>query len=83
MRKEIAKFLLIAGLVACPVLVSAAEFGIIDAGQIFNKYNETQKTKTMLENKKATLQKELEKRKEEVKALNDVFVRTTWFCTHS
>lgn len=74
MRKEIAKFLLIAGLVACPVLASAAEFGIIDAGQIFNKYNETQKTKTMLENKKATLQKELEKRKAEVKELNDKYI---------
>ena len=75
MRKEIAKFLLIAGLVACPVLVSAAEFGIIDAAQIFNKYNETQKTKTMQKNKKATLQNELEKRKAEVKELNDKYIQ--------
>ena len=74
MRKSIVKFLLIAGLVACPLMVSAAEFGIIDAAQIFNKYNETQKTKNMLESKKASLQTELEKRKKEVKDLNDKYV---------
>ena len=48
MRKSIVKFLLIAGLISCPLMVSAAEFGIIDAAHIFSKYNETQKTKTML-----------------------------------
>lgn len=74
MRKSIVKFLLIAGLVACPLMVSAAEFGIIDAAQIFNKYNETQKTKTMLENKKASLQADLEKKKAEVKTLNDKYI---------
>ncbi len=74
MRKSIVKFLLIAGLICCPLMVSAAEFGIIDAAQIFNKYNETQKTKNMLESKKASLQTELEKKKAEVKALNDKYV---------
>ena len=35
MRKNIVKLLLIAGLISCPLMVSAAEFGIIDAAQIF------------------------------------------------
>ncbi len=74
MKKSLVKFLLIAGLIACPLMVSAAEFGIIDAAQIFNKYNETQKTKNMLESKKASLQTELEKKKKEVKDLNDKYV---------
>lgn len=74
MRKNIAKLLIIAGLLACPMIVSAAEFGIIDAAQIFNKYNETQKTKNLLESKKAALQKKLEEKKEEVKKLNDKYV---------
>ena len=77
MRKSIVKFLLIAGLVACPLMVSAAEFGIIDAAQIFNKYNETQKTKNMLESKKASLQTELEKRKKEVKDLRRCGLRVS------
>ena len=74
MRKSIVKLLLIAGLISCPLMVSAAEFGIIDSAQVFNKYNETQKTKTMLENKKATLQSELEKRKKEVEDLDNKYV---------
>ncbi len=74
MRKSIARILLIAGLISCPIIASAADFGIIDAAQVFNKYSETQKTKTMLENKKASLQSELEKRKAEVKTLNDKYV---------
>ncbi len=74
MKKCFAKFLIIAGLVVCPIMVSAAEFGVIDAGQIFNKYNETQKTKNMLESKKASLQDELEKKKAEVKKLNDKYI---------
>ena len=74
MRKSIVKLLLIAGLISCPLMVSAAEFGIIDSAQVFNKYNETQKTKNMLESKKATLQTELEKRKKEVEALDTKYV---------
>jgi len=74
MRKNIAKLLIIAGLVVCPIMVSAAEFGIIDAAQIFNKYSETQKTKNMLESKKAALQKKLEEKKDEVKKLNDKYL---------
>ena len=74
MRKNIVKLLLIAGLISCPLMVSAAEFGIIDAAQIFSKYNETQKTKNMLESKKASLQSELEKRKKEVEALDNKYI---------
>lgn len=73
--RNIAKLLVLAGLVACPMIASAADFGVIDAAQVFNKYNETQKTKTMLESKKASLQADLEKKKAEVKKLDDEYVK--------
>lgn len=73
--RNIAKLLVLAGLVACPMVASAFDFGVIDAAQVFNKYNETQKTKTMLESKKASLQADLEKKKAEVKKLDDEYVK--------
>lgn len=73
--KNIAKMFILTSLIACPMMASAYDFGVIDAAQVFNKYNETQKTKTMLETKKATLQADLEKRKEEVKKLDEEYVK--------
>lgn len=71
MKKNLVLGFLMAGLLSCPFMASAAEFGIIDSAQIFSKYNETQKTKNMLESKKASLQSELEKKKAEIKKLED------------
>lgn len=73
--RNVAKFLMVAGLIACPMMASALDFGVIDAAQVFNKYNETQKTKSMLESKKASLQNDLEKKKAEVKKLDDEYVK--------
>ncbi|MFZ5949536.1 MAG: OmpH family outer membrane protein [Candidatus Rifleibacteriota bacterium] len=74
MKKQMLKLLLAAGLVASPIIASAAEFGIVDAAKIFNKYNETQKTKQVLESEKEKLQKELEAKKAAVKKLDDEYV---------
>ena len=52
----------------------AFEFGVVDAGQIFNKYTETQKTKKVLEGEKTKLQNDLEARKQAVKALDDEYL---------
>ncbi len=76
MRKTILRLGLCAGLIASPIMASAFEFGIVDAGQIFNKYSETQKTKQLLETEKEKLQKELESRKAEVKKLDDEYLAT-------
>lgn len=74
MKKQMLKLMLAAGLVASPMVASAAEFGIVDAAKIFNKYSETQKTKQVLESEKAKLQKELEAKKASVKKLDDEYV---------
>ncbi len=74
MKKQLLKLCLAAGLVASPMVASAYEFGVVDAGQIFNKYTETQKTKKVLEGEKEKLQKDLEARKESVKKLDDEYV---------
>ena len=58
------------------MVASAYEFGVVDAGQIFNKYAETQKTKKVLEGQKEKLQQDLEARKGEVKKLDDEYVAT-------
>jgi len=76
MKKHFLKLCLAAGLVASPMVASAFEFGVVDAGQIFNKYNETQKTKQVLEGQKEKLQKELESRKSEVQKLDDEYLNT-------
>ena len=75
MKKTILKLCLAAGLVISPVVSFAAEFGVVDAAQIFNKYKETQKTKKFLESKKANLQTELESKKQAVKKLDDEYVQ--------
>lgn len=74
MKKQILGLAMAAGIMASPMVASAAEFGIVDAGKIFNKYSETQKTKKVLESEKEKLQKELESRKGEVKKLDDEYV---------
>lgn len=74
MKKKLLKLCLAAGLVASPMVASAYEFGVVDAGQIFNKYTETQKTKKVLEGEKEKLQKDLEARKGSVKKLDDEYV---------
>ena len=33
MRKQIAKLMMVLGLVACPIMASAFEYGVIDAGR--------------------------------------------------
>lgn len=76
MKKQLLKICIAAGLVACPMIASAFEFGVVDAGQIFNKYSETQKTKKVLESQKEKLQVELEKRKGDVKKLDDEYLAT-------
>lgn len=73
--RNIVKMFILAGLVACPMMASAFDFGVIDAAQVFNKYNETQKTKNMLESKKSTLQADLELKKNEVKKLDEEYVK--------
>jgi len=76
MKKHLLKLCLAAGLVASPMVAFAFEFGVVDAGQIFNKYSETQKTKKVLEGQKEKLQKELESRKGEVQKLDDEYLST-------
>ncbi len=76
MKKQLMKLCLAAGLVASPMVACAYEFGVVDAGQIFNKYSETQKTKKVLEGQKEKLQQDLEARKGEVKKLDDEYVAT-------
>ncbi len=74
MKKQLLKLCLAASLVATPIVASAFEFGVVDAGQIFNQYTETQKTKKVLESEKEKLQVELEKRKQAVKKLDDEYL---------
>ncbi len=74
MKKQLLKLCLAAGLVATPMVAGAYEFGVVDAGQIFNKYSETQKTKKVLEGEKEKLQKDLEAKKGAVKQLDDEYV---------
>ncbi|NCB37647.1 MAG: OmpH family outer membrane protein [Erysipelotrichia bacterium] len=76
MKKQLLRLCLAAGMVASPMIASAFDFGVVDAGQIFNKYTETQKTKKVLEGEKAKLQQELESRKESVKKIDDEYVST-------
>lgn len=76
MKKQILKLVLAAGLFVSPIVASAAEFGIVDAAKIFNKYNETQKTKQVLESQKEKLQKELESKKAAVQKLDEEYVST-------
>ncbi|PKL50430.1 MAG: hypothetical protein CVV42_02750 [Candidatus Riflebacteria bacterium HGW-Riflebacteria-2] len=76
MKKHFLKLCLAAGLVASPMVACAYEFGVVDAGQIFNKYSETQKTKKVLEGQKEKLQKDLESRKAEVQKLDDDYLST-------
>lgn len=74
MKKQLLRLCLAAGLVASPMVASAFEFGVVDAGQIFNKYTETQKTKKVLEVEKEKLQVNLEARKEAVKKLDGEYL---------
>jgi len=76
MKKHFLKLCLAAGLVASPMVAFAFEFGVVDAGQIFNKYSETQKTKKVLEGQKEKLQKDLESRKADVQKLDDEYLNT-------
>jgi Skp family chaperone for outer membrane proteins len=76
MKKHFLKLALAAGLAVSPMMAFAAEFGVVDAAKIFNKYSETQKTKQVLESEKAKLQKELEAKKLAVKKLDDDYVAT-------
>ncbi len=76
MKKLLLKLCLATGLVVSPMMAFAFEFGVVDAGQIFNKYNETQKTKKVLEGQKEKLQKDLESRKATVQKLDDDYLAT-------
>ena len=51
-------------------------FGFVDAGKLFNKYNETQKTKTVLEGEKVKLQQTLDAKKKEVADLDAKYAET-------
>jgi len=75
MKKTFLKIALVTGMFACPLVASAAEFGVVDASKIFNKYSETQKTKKQLETEKAKLQVNLEAKKKAVKKLDDEYMR--------
>lgn len=74
MKKQLLRVCLAAGLAASPMIACAYEFGVVDAGQIFNKYTETQKTKKVLEGEKEKLQVDLEARKQAVKKLDDEYL---------
>lgn len=76
MKKQLLKICLAVGLIASPMTAFAFEFGVVDAGQIFNKYSETQKTKKVLEGQKEKLQRDLESRKAEVQKLDDDYLNT-------
>jgi Skp family chaperone for outer membrane proteins len=74
--KKIFKVVLAAAFAATPLVAMAAEFGVVDAAQIFNKYKETQKTKKVLESRKEKLQNELEQKKGQVQKLDEEYVAT-------
>ncbi|MFZ2956789.1 MAG: OmpH family outer membrane protein [Candidatus Ozemobacteraceae bacterium] len=76
MKKNVWYWGLVAGLVAMPTVASALNFGFVDAGKLFNKYNETQKTKTVLEGEKVKLQQTLDAKKKEVADLDAKYAET-------
>ncbi len=76
MKKQLLKVILASVFIASPFVAMAAEFGVVDAGKIFNQYKETQKTKKILEQEKAKLQEELEQRKGNVQKLDEEYVAT-------
>ncbi|MBF0498514.1 MAG: OmpH family outer membrane protein [Candidatus Riflebacteria bacterium] len=76
MKKHVAYFGVVAGLLIMPAIASAFSFGYVDAGKLFNKYNETQKTKSILEGEKGKLQQTLDAKKKEVADLDEKYAET-------
>lgn len=76
MKKLLLQLGLAAALVALPSACAAAamNFGYVDAGKLFAKYSETQKTKSYLESEKSKLQKDLDVRKKQVSDLDAKYV---------
>lgn len=74
MKKQMLKHILVTGLLINPIMAFAVEFGVVDAAKVFSKYNETQKTKRVLESHKEKLQKELEAKKAVVQKLDEEYV---------
>ncbi len=74
MKKTFLHLGLAAALLALPSACAAFSFGYVDAGKLFAKYSETQKTKTYLESEKAKLQKDLDTRKKQVSDLDAKYV---------
>jgi len=63
-------------LLCLPAMASAMNFAYVDAGKLFNKYSETQKTKTYLESEKGKLQEELDTKKKTVADLDAKYFET-------
>ena len=59
-----------------PSIAGAFDFGYVDAAKIFSMYSETQKTKSFLEQEKAKLQVDLDKRKKSLEDLDSKYVDT-------
>lgn len=74
MKKQLLTLCMLVTLMTVPLAVFSAEFGMVDAALIFSKYNETQKTKSLLEAEKAKLQTALESRKKAVQKLDDEYL---------
>ncbi|HNW33590.1 MAG TPA: OmpH family outer membrane protein [Candidatus Ozemobacteraceae bacterium] len=74
MKKALLHLGLAAGLLVLPSACAAFSFGYVDAGKLFAKYSETQKTKSYLETEKTKLQKDLDTRKKQVSDLDAKYV---------
>jgi Skp family chaperone for outer membrane proteins len=76
MKKTILSVVFAGSLLAFPLAASAMNFGYVDAAKLFSKYNETQKTKSLLETEKSKLQIQLDSKKKEVADLDGKYVET-------
>lgn len=74
MKKLMFAICLMALVLSAPAVASAMNFGYIDAGKLFAKYNETQKTKSYLETEKSKLQQDLDTKKKTVADLDGKYV---------
>ncbi len=76
MKHPVLRAMVILCLVLFPAASFALQFGYVDAAKLFNKYSETQKTKTYLESEKSKLQTQLDSKKKEVSDLNEKYLET-------
>ena len=76
MKKRLWAMCAIGAFLCVPTMSFAMNFGYVDAAKLFSKYNETQKTKSILEGEKGKLQQELDAKKKEVADLDAKYVET-------